>query len=199
MILKYSVGLDVTGEDIKFCISTIDYCQEVKVLSRLTILNKQAGFAQASIRINQCHKEKKIPLILCMEATGVYHENCAHFFYDKAFQVSIILPNKSKKYFQCSGLKSKNDQIDAQGLAQMGAEQKPPYWKPTIKFYSILRILTIQYQSLQEQINGESNRLHATSSSTLQTKYEIKQNYKLIFFLKTATGSYSRNKKAVPK
>lgn len=184
MILKYSVGLDVSGKDIKFCISTLDYCQEVRVLSRLTILNKQSGFAQAAIWINQWHKEKKIPLVLCMEATGVYHENCAYFFYNKGFQVSIILPNKSKKYLQCLGLKSKNDEIDAQGLAQMGAEQKLPHWKPTVKFYGILRILTRQYQSLQEQINGESNRLHAASNSALQSKFEIKQTCKLISFFK---------------
>jgi hypothetical protein len=25
------------------------------------------------------HKEKEVPLVLCMEATGVYHENALYF------------------------------------------------------------------------------------------------------------------------
>jgi transposase len=25
-------------------------------------------------------KKKEVPLVLCMEATGVYHENCALYF-----------------------------------------------------------------------------------------------------------------------
>ena len=184
MILKYSVGFDVSAKDIKCCISTIDYCQQVCVLSRLTILNTKAGFIQAAAWITKWHKEKKVPIVLCMEATGVYHENCAYFFYDKGFQVSIDLPNRAKKYLQCLGLKSKNDQIDAQGLAQMGAEQKLSHWQPIIKFYAILRILTRQHQSLQEQITAESNRLHAANSSAIQSNFEIKQTTKLVSFLK---------------
>jgi transposase len=34
------------------------------------------------------HKEKEVPLVLCMEATGVYHENCALYFQKE----NIILP-----------------------------------------------------------------------------------------------------------
>ena len=184
MIIKYSVGLDVSSKDIKFCITSIDCSQEIKVLSRLTILNTKTGFLQAVAWMNQWHKEKKIPLVLCMEATGVYHENCAYFFYDKGYRISVVLPNKSKKYLQCLGLKSKNDEIDAQGLSQMGAEQKLPHWKPTVKFYGTLRILTRQYQSLQQQIGSEKNRLHAATNSALQNKFEIKQTTNLIAFLK---------------
>jgi transposase len=184
MILKYSVGFDVSGDDIKLCISTIDCSQAVKVLSSLTILNTKSGFVKAFLWLNKWHKDKGIPLVICMEATGVYHENCAYFFYDKGYQVSIVLPNKSKKYLQCLGLKSKNDNIDAQGLAQMGAEQKLPHWEPTIRFYGILRILTRQYQSLQEQITSERNRLHAATQSALQSKFELKQTTSLINFLK---------------
>lgn len=184
MILKYSVGSDVSGKDIKLCISTIDITQAVKVVSRLTISNTKGGFVQAVLWMNKWHKEKHIPLVFCMEATGVYHENCAYFFYEKGYQVSIVLPNKSKKYLQYLGLKSKNDKIDAEGLAQMGAEQKLTHWTPAIKFYAILRILTRQYQCLQEQITSEGNRLHAATSGALQYKFEVNQTHKLIAFLK---------------
>ena len=184
MIIKYSVGLDVSSKDIKLCITSIDYSQEVKVLSRLTIPNTKAGFSQAVVWMNKWQKDRNIPLVVCMEATGVYHENCTYFLYDKGYKVSVVLPNKSKKYLQALGLKSKNDKIDAEGLSQMGAEQKLSHWEPTVKFYGVLRILTRQYQAIQEQISRENNRLHAATHSALQSKFEMKQTVKLITFLK---------------
>ena len=186
MILKYSVGFDVSSKDIKCCISTINFQQEVNVLSRLTISNSKAGFSQAERWMKQWHKEKDLPLVLCMEATGVYHEEAALYFYELGlgYLVSVIVPNKAKRYLQCLGLKSKNDKIDAQGLSQMGAEQKLNHWTPAVRFYAILRILTRQHQSLQEQIGREVNRLHAARRSALQVKFEIKQTTKLIAFLK---------------
>jgi transposase len=51
-------------------------------------------------------KRKKVPLVLCMEATGVYHENCA-VFSERKYNTSIILPNKAKHYLISLGLKSK--------------------------------------------------------------------------------------------
>ncbi len=153
-------------------------------MSRFTILNTKSGISQAVVWMNKWQKEKKIPLVVCMEATGVYHENCAYFLYDKGYRVSVVLPNKSKKYLQSLGLKSKNDKIDAEGLSQMEAEQKLPHWEPIVKFYGMLRILTRQYQSVQEQISSENNRLHAATHSALQSKFEVKQTVKLIAFLK---------------
>jgi transposase len=63
------------------------------------------------------HKEKEVPLVLCMEATGVYHENCA-LYSERKYNTSIILPNKAKHYLISLGLKSKNDSIDARGLSK---------------------------------------------------------------------------------
>lgn len=106
MIIKYSVGLDVSSKDIKLCITSIDFSQDVKVLSRLTILNTKAGFSQAVVWMSKWQKDKNIPLVVCMEATGIYHENCAYFLYDKGYSVSVVLPNKSKKYLQAFSLLS---------------------------------------------------------------------------------------------
>jgi transposase len=53
-----------------------------------------------------------------MEATGVYHENCALYFSERKYNTSIILPNKAKHYLISLGLKSKNDSIDARGLSK---------------------------------------------------------------------------------
>jgi transposase len=184
MIAKYSVGLDVSSKDIKCCISTIDNVQAVKVKSSLTIVNSKKGFEELVIWVKKWHIEVDKPISICMEATGIYHENCAYFLNEKGFRVSIILPNKAKKYLQSLGLKSKNDSIDAKGLSKMGAEQSLPVWEPIGYFYYELRILTRQHQSLQQSISAEQNRLHAANASAFQIKFEIKQTQKLIAFLK---------------
>ncbi|WP_332913234.1 IS110 family transposase [Algoriphagus boritolerans] len=63
-------------------------------------------------------KDQSIPLVICMEATGNYHESCALYLFEKGYSVSVILPNKAKNYLKSLGNKSKNDSIDAKGLAR---------------------------------------------------------------------------------
>ena len=79
-----------------------------------------------------------------MESTGVYHEQIAWYLFQKDFSVSVILPNKAKHYLKSLGHKSKNDKIDARGLAQMGAEQNLDLWQPLSKNIYDLRMLTRQ-------------------------------------------------------
>uniref|UniRef100_UPI00261F8C36 IS110 family transposase n=1 Tax=uncultured Polaribacter sp. TaxID=174711 RepID=UPI00261F8C36 len=99
MNLKYSVGLDVSSKKIDACISVIDQRQRVIVKSSKKILNTKKGFEDLVAWILK-HQKDSIPLVICMEATGIYHENCAYFLYEKGFTVSIILPNKAKKYLE---------------------------------------------------------------------------------------------------
>lgn len=96
-----------------------------------------------------------------MEATGIYHENCAYYLFGKGFDVSIILPNKAKKYLEAIGLKSKNDSIDAKGLSQMGAEQCLELWQPMGTFFYQLRLLTRQHQNVTELKTVLKNQLDA--------------------------------------
>ncbi len=71
-------------------------------------------------------------------------------FFEKGYSVSVVLPTKAKNYLRSLGNKSKNDTIDARGLAQMGAQQCLPVWSPIGKFFYELRSLTRHHQSLQE-------------------------------------------------
>ena len=183
MIIKYSLGLDISSKDIKACICVIDDQQHVKVKSTRTFSNHKKGLDEMDQWINRWYCQDTVSLTVCMEATGVYHENCAYYLYEKGYSVSIVLPNKAKKYLQAIGIKSKNDTIDAKGLAQMGAEQNLEKWEPIGTFYYELRVLTRQYQSLKESLTVESNRLHAAMASARQISFEIKQIKKHIAFL----------------
>lgn len=175
MNLKYSAGLDIASKKIDICMSVIDSNQRVIVVSSKSFLNTLNGFKDMHEWIVKNHKEKEVPLVLCMEATGVYHENCALYFSERKYKTSIILPNKAKHYLISLGLKSKNDSIDAKGLSKMGAEQCLELWQPMGKFFYELRQYTRQHQNLQEQKTVFNNQLHALEHSMFKSKKMIKQ------------------------
>src|SRR5690606_30657839 len=82
-------------------------------------------------------------------------------------------------YLKALGLKTKNDKIDASGLAQMGAQQNLESWKPLDDFFYSLRSLTRHHQSLQELKTNIKNQLHADMHSIYSSKAVIKQLKKL--------------------
>src|SRR5690606_36517686 len=110
-MLKYSLGLDISAKSIQCCISVIDEQQKVTVKSSRKISNNTKGFEELTTWTSKHWKQTNVPLVIAMEATGIYYENCAFYLYQKGFNVSVILPNKAKKYLQATGLKSKNDSI----------------------------------------------------------------------------------------
>jgi transposase len=179
-MLKYALGIDVSKKDIHACLSVIDLGQQVKVKASSKFANQLQGFKDLISWVNRHKKESTIPLIIAMEATGVYYEACALFLFKAGFEVAVVLPNKAKKYLQAVGLKTKNDKIDAMGLARMGAEQCLEAWQPMDEFFYTLRALTRHHQSLQELKNNINNQLHADEHSIYSSKKVTKQLKKLI-------------------
>lgn len=179
-MLKYSVGLDVSKSKINACLSVIDLNQRVKVKSSTVINNTLKGFDKLDSWITRHYKNKDLPLVICMEATGNYYEQGALYLFKNRYKVSVLLPNKAKKYMQALGLKSKNDSIDAKGLAQMGAEQSLPLWQPLGEYFYVLRTLTRQQQRLQELKTVQNNQLHALRQGMYQANIVEKQLVKTI-------------------
>ena len=182
-MLKYSVGLDISAETIHACISVIDAAQKVTVKSSYKIDNTLSGFKQLDQWVDKHYKQKDIPLVVNMEATGVYYENCALYLFKEGYAVSVLLPNKAKKWLQSEGLKSKNDKIDAQGLSKMGAEKSLELWQPAAEYYYQLRTMTRQQQSLQEFKTAFNNQLHAEEHGMYKNKMVIRQLKQQIKFI----------------
>lgn len=158
--LKYSVSTDIGKDKFDGCVSLIDVNQRVKVIATKCFNNTEGGFRD----FDQWQARKckySIPSVFTMEATGVYYEKLAWFLHHKGYYVSVVLPNKSKKYLQCLGLKSKNDKIDSIGLARMGAEQCLPRWNAPNKAIVELRDITRHRESLQESRTRFNNQLSA--------------------------------------
>jgi transposase len=182
-MLKYSVGLDISAKTIHACISGIDVAQKVTVKSSCKIDNTLTGFKQLDQWVNKHYRQKDAPLVVNMEATGVYYENCALYLFKGSYSVSVLLPNKAKKWLQSEGLKSKNDKIDAQGLSKMGAEKALELWQPAAEYYYQLRAMTRQQQSLQEFKTAVNNQLHAEEHGMYKNKMVIRQLKQQIKFI----------------
>jgi transposase len=182
-MLKYSIGLDISAKTIHACISGIDAAQKVTVKSSCKIDNTLSGFKQLDQWVNKHYRQKEIPLVVNMEATGVYYENCALYLFKQDYSVSVLLPNKAKKWLQSEGLKSKNDKIDAQGLSKMGAEKSLELWQPAAEYYYQLRAMTRQQQSLQEMKTAVGNQLHAEEHGMYKNKMVIRQLKQQIKFI----------------
>jgi transposase len=178
-MIKYSLGIDISMKMFHACLSVIDSQQQIKVKASRKFTNNVTGFKEMHEWIEKHYKLKDIPFQIVMEATGVYYEQCAMYLFKNGFTVVVVLPNKAKKYLQATGLKSKNDKIDAKGLAQMGAEKKLEPWQPMDDYYYTLRSLTRHHESLQKLKTNINNQLHADNAGMYANKQVGKQLKKL--------------------
>jgi len=177
---KYSVGVDISKKDFHVCLSVIDSFQQVKVLRSGTFANSKSGFAALVTWLKASRKDKSFGMAITMEATGVYFENCALFLYSKGYAVSVVLPNKAKKYIGSLGIRTKNDKSDAKALSRMGAEQVLDKWAPHGPFFYELRALTRHSQSLKEMRTSATNQLEAIELGMYPSKSVIRSQKKMI-------------------
>lgn len=164
-ILKYSVGLDIDKRFIHACIVKIDIQQKVTIIAQSKFNNTAKGHIDLQNWITKKSKQKEVTLKICVEATGVYHESISLFLHQAGYQISIVLPNKSKQYMKALGLKSKNDKIDARGLAQMGAEQNLDIWQPAAQEYYELKALCRHKERLENMMTDIRNQLESVTHS----------------------------------
>ncbi len=172
-VIRYGIGLDMAMEKFDACISTIDVKQAVLVKSTRSFDNNSKGYQQLYKWVSsQC--VLPVPMIFLMEATGIYHEGLASYLHSQECFISIVLPNKAKKYKQALGLRSKTDSIDAKSLSRMICEQALPAWNPMSKAIYLLRGVTRQIQSIAKDITRIKCQLHAQEFAMYKNNDVIK-------------------------
>ncbi len=176
-VIKWSLGIDVGSKDIRCCLSSIDTIQTVKVKASRKFSNSPSGLQELLLWIEKHYKDQSVPLSIAMEATGVYYERCALRLQQQGHRISVVLPTKAKRYLQAVGLKSKNDKIDAEGLARMGAEQQLSEWSAQSADMYGLRLLTRQHEDLQKSITSFTNQLHAIEHGMYRFE-DIEKSYR---------------------
>lgn len=163
--LKVTLGVDVSKDDCKCNLSQLTGDLEVKIIASNTFLNTENGLQYLLKWIRKKHRDADNKLHVVIEASGVYHERFALGLQQAGWQVSVVLPNKAKKYIESVGIKTKNDQIDAKGLARMGCEQKLQEWSRLSPFFHKLRTYTRLHEDIQQKKTDTVNQLHALKHS----------------------------------
>jgi transposase len=168
-ILKYSVGIDASSEDMKLSFSTIDEKQAVTEKASRKFNNTLSDVQQSKDWIEKYRKDQSIPLVITIEATGTYYENFALFLHKAGYHVSVVLASQARDYMKSCGLKSKTDKIDAWGLSRMGAERCLAAWQPLSEYIYRLRSLTRKRKQLNDVRTATLNQHHATQFSMYET------------------------------
>lgn len=174
-IQLYSLGVDVDSENLECVLMRMDSHRSVKVAASRKFANDRKGFEALLAWLTAKRKVAEAQVQITLEASGVYHEPLCYFLDDHGHKLSIVLPNKAKHYMRSLGFKSKNDKIDARGLAQMGAEQQLDVWEPASPHMMELRACLRYRASKQEMITQLSNELHALNRAHHQPRYVLKE------------------------
>lgn len=162
---KQVVGVDISKGtfDVKFLALPTD-SERFKIRGSRKFSNSPKGFTAFRSWIDK-KAEAGREVIIAMEATGVYHEPLAYFMFERAYRVTILLPNRVKAFARSHNQFSKTDEIDALLIARMAMERALSFWKPANKSTRQLRHLGRERQSLMRDRLRHRNQIHALENS----------------------------------
>lgn len=182
-IKKQNVGIDVSKKDLALCLVFLYDDQNVKIKGTRKFNNSPQGFFELLKWVNsKINPELKVSFTL--EPTGVYHENLAYFLNDKGQVVSIVLPNKAKKYAESLSTKSKTDKLDSKALGRMGVERNLEAWQPGSPVYRKLKALTRERNALIKYCTMINNQQEALNHAAYPNKKSITRFKELIKYIK---------------
>ena len=132
-----------------------EFANRVKEFGRLANWLKKHGASQVQA---------------CMEATGRYGDELAHYLHDAGHIMSVVNPLRIKSYARSRLIRNKTDPLDADVIADFCQTCQPPVWVPTPPEMRELQELFCQYDALQDAITQTKNRLQSGFQSPLVLK-----------------------------
>ena len=180
--IKQCVGIDCGLQELVVAYGVMDESYDVKILSNTKFSNNEKGFKQLlswSKKLNPQSGE----VVYVIEATGVYHEKISLYLHEQLCRISVLLPNRAKAFLKTLSVKTVNDKVSAQMLAQFGLEKKLDAWQPPQPVYNDLRQLTRERDQLIGEQTQVKNQLHAEKSGAWPNAGSIKRMQQRIRFL----------------
>jgi transposase len=169
------IGIDIAKD--KFDILLLRDAQEPEPA---TFANTQQGW-------NQCHrflkKRQAQAAQVCMEATGIYYEELAHFLHQKGYRVSVVNPLQIKAYAQSQLRRTKTDRVDAAIIADFCRTQALPLWTPPDPAWYELRALVRHLEDLETDRQRQRNRRDALTRSAQPSSTVLSNLHDQIAFL----------------
>lgn len=159
-LLKQVVGIDVAQKELVVSLGKMDQEASTHIYAYKTFLNNEKGFTAMILWVKK-QTDADSPLRYVMEATGVYHEAVAYFLSDKAYSVSIVMPNKITNFFRTLETKTVTDKSMSEAIALFGLEKKVEDWIQPKKIFRELRQITRERDQLIAERTILKNQLHA--------------------------------------
>jgi len=152
-----TLGIDIAKATFEVCLIL-----ERESIKPITLKhhfdNNSTGFAE----LHQWLKEQHATTIhICMEATGVYYEALAEFLHQQGYTVSVVNPWQIKAFGQSQLRRHKNDQQDAQTIAEFCRQQSPEPWQPLSPQDKQLQALARHLEGLQTTCQQQKKRLES--------------------------------------
>lgn len=145
------VGVDVSAKTLDVVVRK----QGVNGKSR-SYANSPEGHIKLTTEL-----KKQNPVLVVMEATGIYHFRVAEHLFDNDLPVSVINPKQSHHFAKTLLQRSKTDAIDATLIAEYAQRMEPAKWKAPSKSRREFREVARQLNRLTADLTASKNRLHA--------------------------------------
>lgn len=111
-------------------------------------------------------KLAKLPgIIVCLEATGIYHFDLSIALHDAGVALMVVNPKASHNFARALMKNSKTDAVDAETLAQYTERMDFVAWTRPSDEKIALRSFARRIDALTRQKAAAKNRLHALSAS----------------------------------
>ena len=135
--------------------------------------NNPKGFGQ----LQKWLLQQKAPLVhACMEATSWYGDALAHYLFAQKHLVSVINPRRGRKYADSKLIRTQNDRIDAQLLADFCATDSPRLWQPAPEYKHQLKDLVRLREFFVSQLRQTKGRMEHNNPVVLaQMRKHIKK------------------------
>lgn len=144
---RFFIGLDIACDDF---VASIYETPEKQIIAKEAIENNPDGFSTLVNWLKQ-HNVNNSNSIICMEATGVYSEACAHYLVANGFKVSVEPPLKVKRAFDPVG--HKTDPVDSRQIAEYAYRyaDELKFWQPRQEIVEKIRQLLTARERFTKQ------------------------------------------------
>ncbi len=149
------LGIDISKDRFDVFLSFISKKGKRETKKR-NFKNDDSGF-QGLLDFLQKHDVEQVTT--CMEATGCYSEALAEFLHNAGYFVSVVNPYCIKSYARSKLVRQKNDQSDAEIIADYCQRQEPTRWTPPSSEKKKLKHLYRCSAALKNELTLVNNHL----------------------------------------
>lgn len=160
MLYDLFCGVDISART--FTAATLSAQPNAVVQKALDFKQTPTDFAGLADRL-LAKNQRAARVLVVLEATGMYWIELASYLVERGLKVSVVNPKHSHNFARALGQRHKNDAVDAQMLAQMGASlaRSLTLWTPPPAIYRELYQRLMLRQSLLETRKALANQLQA--------------------------------------